>query len=383
MTTVNLDFQTELEALNGGQKVETFKPPVTEQEEKHSLKTIDKEAIFGKDALVGKIPELTQSFILQKSKQDKLMELGQVAQEVFESKKISRSQVIAFESMARDLIPATEEEIASGERKVVVSDHQVNMYTEEASTTEAATTIVNVQANVDRIVSDLRNSAIALGKQLVETAKTDTVERDERVLKSVSLFNKSITAFLIETQSATLDNADIRFKRDLSWGNLMGIQVGRSHNSEDASLEKRIKSFDGTSAETFVKNIFDLVGYGPMSFPVINNFVNGEFRVIRDSGQLPEGDDRLPYTFTIGELFHAFGSSRFTGFYSFMSQEASTQIKATQSAISLLEGETSVEQIVMLSDNLQHQQQCLMNINANMSVIAAVMCLMIDFLDTF
>lgn len=383
MTTVNLDFQAELEALNGSKKVETFKPPVTEQEEKLSLKSIDKEAIFGKDALVGKIPELTQSFILQKSKEDKLMELGQVAQEVFETKKISRSQVIAFESMARDLIPATEEEIASGDRKVVVSDHQVNMYTEEASTTEAATTIVNVQANIDRIVSDLRNSAIELGKQLVITAKADTVERDERVLKGVSLFNKSITAFLVETESKTLDGADIRFRRDLSWGNLMSINVCSSSNGEDENFEQRIQSFDGTSAETFVKSLFDLISYGPISFPVINNFVNGECRLIRESKQLSEGEDRLPYTFSIGQLFHAFGSSRFTSFYGYLSQETSTQIKAAQAAISLLEGETNIEEIVMLSDNLQHQQQCLMSINANMAVLAAVQCLMIDFLSTF
>jgi hypothetical protein len=163
----------------------------------------------------------------------------------------------------------------------------------------------------------------------------------------------------------------------------MSIAVRSNGPTDQVNFEQQIQSFDGTSAETFAKTLFDLIAYGPIAWPVLNNFVNGDYSIVRDPEQLKRSDKDLPYMFTIGALLEAFGSARFSYFYAQLSQETSTQVRATESAVALLEGETSIVKIIDLSENLQRQQQCLMNINANMAVLAAVQLCIIDFLSTF
>lgn len=381
---VNVDFQEELKAQQNPDKVNTLKAPQNVQDDINVETTISKEELFGKNVIEGQLPTLTQSFIIQKSKEDKLNELGQIAQEMYESKKVSRSQVVSIESIARELIPATEEEVASGERKVIVSDHEVNMYTEEPTITEAETTVVNVQANVDRIVSELRDSAICLAEQVIDVAISDNSKRKERILKGVEVFNEAICKFLIETKSDTLEGANIRFKRDLAWGNLMAIPMWAIMNKKGEELEDMIKTFDGTSGETFVKELSELTGSGVFVYTLLSNFVAKNYAIVKDSRIIQnEQDKNISVAFTIGDLFTAFGSNNMQSFYLFFEEEVSTQIAAAKAAKELLAGETDIKKIVNLSNELQNQHKCLMFIASNISVLSAVQCLVINFLNTF
>ena len=139
MNNINQDFRNELENTNN--QVETLKPPIKHNEEKNAYNDISTQALFSHSMIEGKTPELTQDFVLLKIKQDKLVEMGQIAQEVFQTKLVCRRQIIAIESIGRELTS----EIENEERKVIVSDHEVNMFTEEPSQVEVDTVIDNSQ----------------------------------------------------------------------------------------------------------------------------------------------------------------------------------------------------------------------------------------------
>ena len=76
MNNINQDFRNELENTNN--QVETLKPPINQNEEKNAYNDISTQALFSHSMIEGKTPELTQDFVLLKSKQDKLVEMGQL-----------------------------------------------------------------------------------------------------------------------------------------------------------------------------------------------------------------------------------------------------------------------------------------------------------------
>lgn len=387
---VNEDFQRELQAVNDDpSKVNTLQVPTTTAQRDVAVRDISTTALFGADALTGRTPVLTQSFIIQKSKADKLAEMGTIAQEMFETKTVSRKQVIGLEAISRELL---EDNTAEGEqRAIIVSDHEVNMFTEEPSQVEAQTAIDNTQVALDRIVGELRTSAIALGTQLVQTTNEDQVERREKITKTSVLFNQAIIKFLQSTSSDSLETVNFKFKRDLRWGDLMSIPLTRVKYLSDeeyaARMEKEIASFDGTSAETFIKELSKLFTESANSLNVVQGFLNGVNTIIRSQTDTtvknPETNQRIGYSGTIGDMFKAFGSDRFTQFYTDLNNNIETQVTAAKSAVELLNGKTDVSEINMLTRELHNQHSSIMDTCSNMAVLNRVQFLIIQFLNNY
>lgn len=382
----NEDFQAELAALRGdAPRIENLKAPQNEIDESKATDVVLPEQIFDKTVLAGNVPTLNSAFIMEKSRQDSLVELGQIAQEVYVTKKVSRGQVISMESIARNLIPATESEASSGERKVIVSDHEVNMFTEEPSRVEVGPTIVNCQANIDRITGDLRHSASDLGRQLVATANADKEERNEKLMASVVQFNEAIKSFLKETQSKSLESSDIKFKRDVTWGSLMAVPLSCLLYLD--TVDTKIKPFAGTSAEVLLKELHGLFESANFSYYVAQGFAKGSPTIVRDFNDAVfhtlNQDNSVARSHTVGDLFHGFGSSKFALFYNFHDNAIETQVTAAKAAVALLEGETSIETIMQLSTELQNQQKAIMDISANLAVLNHIQYLVIRFLKNF
>ena len=386
-TLSNPGFMQELENVEAENKVSTLKAPQTMKDLTDSELKVSDAALFGPNTLDGRLPAITQDFIVQKSKQDKLVEFGQIAQEVYKTKLITRDKIIAIESLARELTPETAQESASESRKVIVSDHEVNMFTEEPSGVEVDTAINGTQVTIDRVTTDIRNNAIALAEQLIATAETDAIERNEKLTKSIALFTKAICTFLKETQSSALENANVRFKRDLDWGNLMGIPVNSLVYTNDTYYKELLSSFESTNCSQFIKELSILVADNKTTNWVIQNFVIGKLGIINNAKQaydnINEVNDGKLSTFTIGDLFKSFGSVKFTAFYYNLCEIYDMQLNAARSTKKLLAGEESLEKLTFLSSELQKQHSTMMAVNFNLSTMNAVQYLVICLLNKF
>ena len=386
MNNINQDFRNELENTNN--QVETLKPPIKHNEEKNAYNDISTQALFSHSMIEGKTPELTQDFVLLKSKQDKLVEMGQIAQEVFQTKLVCRRQIIAIESIGRELTS----EIENEERKVIVSDHEVNMFTEEPSQVEVDTVIDNSQISIDRISGDLRTSAIALAEKLISTVEKDREERKEKLYKSISVFNQASIKFLEETNNSGFEEVDLKFKRNLRWGDLMSIPLRRvSYTGEEAEqYEKMISSFDGTSAETFIKDLGTFFQTSYSSFDVIRNFILGTATVITNTSEadnviaeVQEKQVGCNTSLTIGTMFKSFGDYRFAGFYNRLENIIEEQLTAIRNTKELFNGKTDIAQLLELTAQLHNQQKTILDCTANMAVLNHVQYLIIKFLSTF
>jgi hypothetical protein len=386
MNNINQDFRNELENTNN--QVETLEPPIKHNEEKNAYNDISTQALFSHSMIEGKTPELTQDFVLLKSKQDKLVEMGQIAQEVFQTKLVCRRQIIAIESIGRELTS----EIENEERKVIVSDHEVNMFTEEPSQVEVDTVIDNSQTSIDRISGDLRTSAIALAEKLISTVEKDREERKEKLYKSISVFNQASIKFLEETNNSGFEEVDLKFKRNLRWGDLMSIPLSRvSYTGEEAEqYEKMISSFDGTSAETFIKDLGTFFQTSHSSFDVIRNFILGTATVITNSSEasnviaeVQEKQVGCNTSLTIGTMFKSFGDYRFAGFYNRLENIIEEQLTAIRNTKELFNGKTDITQLLELTAQLHNQQKTILDCTANMAVLNHVQYLIIKFLSTF
>lgn len=386
MNNINQDFRNELENTNN--QVETLKPPIKHNEEKNAYNDISTQALFSHSMIEGKTPELTQDFVLLKSKQDKLVEMGQIAQEVFQTKLVCRRQIIAIESIGRELTS----EIENEERKVIVSDHEVNMFTEEPSQVEVDTVIDNSQTSIDRISGDLRTSAIALAEKLISTVEKDREERKEKLYKSISVFNQASIKFLEETNNSGFEEVDLKFKRNLRWGDLMSIPLRRvSYTGEEAEqYEKMISSFDGTSAETFIKDLGTFFQTSYSSFDIIRNFILGTATVITNTSEADNAIAEVQekqvscYTsLTIGTMFKSFGDYRFAGFYNRLENIIEEQLTAIRNTKELFNGKTDITQLLELTAQLHNQQKTILDCTANMAVLNHVQYLIIKFLSTF
>jgi hypothetical protein len=410
---VNADFQAELAALLGTKnvgtehyqdsgriedgKVEHLKAPGTIIEDGKALgNSITTKELFGDEFIEGEIPELSQDFTILASRKDRLMELGQVAQEVYTTKKLCRSQMVAMESIARELIPATPEETAGDTRKVLVADHELNMYTEAPSSVEVQSTIDNSQVVLDRALGEIKNSAKVLAEKVIQVANSDMQRRNENLVQGISTFNAAIIKFLDATESKDLVNTRVRFRTNLNWGNLMAMGIDRAHGDamgfsdrENGRAEKSIAAFDGTSAETLFKSFGDFVAENAIAMPVIANFISGNFNVIRNDGDRRtsikerHGENVYIDGQTFGELFDTFGSTRFVEFFNGLNDYISNEVNATKIALEMISKANTLEDVTMISMATQRAHSNIMAASANMAVICAVQQMVKDFLEKF
>lgn len=426
---VNLDFQAELAALMGkttqnvgtehfqdyspermreeeakaaaraaaaNGKVDHLKAPGNVIEDTAALKnSVTTAQLFGDNAIEGEIPELTQDFTMLASKKDRLMELGTVAQEVYQTKKVSRSQVLAMESIAREILPATAEEEANNQRAVLVQDHELNMFTEAPSAVEAQNTIENSQVVIDRALGEIRNSTKALGEKIIQVAQSDQARRNEALVQGISTFNGAIIKFLDNTGNTDLVDSRIKFRADLNWGNLMAMNIdfaqsqAMGYDRDSATGEKIIAAFDGTSAETLFKGLGDFMAENAIATPVISNFISGKFNVIRNDGDRrasfkeQSGEEYISYTQTIGMLFETFGSHRFVEFFNMLNDYIGQEIANVKLCLEELPQATDIQAVTKRSIAIQCSHSNIMAASANMAVICAVQQMVKDFLEKF
>jgi hypothetical protein len=246
--------------------------------------------------------------------------MGQIAQEVYQTKKVSRKQVLAIESLARDLVEQKEERT-----KVVVDSHEVNMFTEEPSSVEVETVIENSRVAVDEIVGNLKNSTTELATKIIDTIDKDRVSRKDNLQNSIAEFNTSVIEFLTEKDKDTFENVDFKFKRNLKFSDLLSIDLSAVRISSIADFERTISTFDGTAAESFLKTLIGYLQGSNNSYNVVRVFVNGISAVVPNSeitekiiNNSKEENSLVTYRITVGDLLAAFGDSRFNKFYTYL-----------------------------------------------------------------
>ncbi len=380
---LNPDFKQELENT----KIETLKAPSSKLERNNpDLKsTLTEEQLFGKEAVDGELPKLTQDFVILKSKQDKLIEMGQIAQEVYQTKKVSRKQVLAIESLARDLVEQKEERT-----KVVVDSHEVNMFTEEPSSVEVETVIENSRVVVDEIVGNLKNSTTELATKIIDTIDKDRVSRKDNLQNSIAEFNTSVIEFLTEKDKDTFENVDFKFKRNLKFSDLLSFELTAVRFSDNANFERTISSFDGTAAESFLKTLIGFLQDSNNSYNVISAFVNGVSAVVPNSeiaekiiNNSKEENSLVKYRITVGDLLAAFGDSRFNKFYTYLDsviEENYNNIKELKENIIKA---TKVEDLISLSNCINICHKNILDCTGNIGVLNYIQLMIVKLLKSF
>lgn len=380
---LNPDFKQELENT----KIETLKAPSSKLDRNNpDLKsTLTEEQLFGKEAVDGELPKLTQDFVILKSKQDKLIEMGQIAQEVYQTKKVSRKQVLAIESLARDLVEQKEERT-----KVVVDSHEVNMFTEEPSSVEVETVIENSRVAVDEIVGNLKNSTTELATKIIDTIDKDRVSRKDNLQNSIAEFNTSVIEFLTEKDKDTFENVDFKFKRNLKFSDLLSFELSAVRYSESDNFERIISSFDGTAAESFLKTLIGYFQGSNNSYNVVRVFVNGVSAVVPNSeiaekiiNDSKEENSLVKYRITVGDLLAAFGDSRFNKFYTHLDsiiEENYNNIKELKESIIKA---TKVEDLISLSNCINICHKNILDCTGNMGVLNYIQLMIVKLLKSF
>ena len=379
----NQDFKQELENT----KIETLKAPSSKLDRNNpDLKsTLTEEQLFGKEAVDGELPKLTQDFVILKSKQDKLIEMGQIAQEVYQTKKVSRKQVLAIESLARDLVEQKEERT-----KVVVDSHEVNMFTEEPSSVEVETVIENSRVVVDEIVGNLKNSTTELATKIIDTIDKDRVSRKDNLQNSIAEFNTSVIEFLTEKDKDTFENVDFKFKRNLKFSDLLSFELSAVRFSDNANFERTISSFDGTAAESFLKTLIGFLQDSNNSYNVVRAFVNGVSAVVPNSeiaekiiNNSKEENSLVKYRITVGDLLAAFGDSRFNKFYTHLEsiiEENYNNIKGLKENTIKA---TKVEDLISLSNCINICHKNILDCTGNMGVLNYIQLMIVKLLKSF
>lgn len=379
----NPDFKQELENT----KIETLKAPSSNLDRNNpDLKSsLTEEQLFGKEAVDGELPKLTQDFVILKSKQDKLIEMGQIAQEVYQTKKVSRKQVLAIESLARDLVEQKEERT-----KVVVDSHEVNMFTEEPSSVEVETVIENSRVAVDEIVGNLKNSTTELATKIIDTIDKDRVSRKDNLQNSIAEFNTSVIEFLTEKDKDTFENVDFKFKRNLKFSDLLSFELSAVRYSESDNFERIISSFDGTAAESFLKTLIGYFQGSNNSYNVVRVFVNGVSAVVPNSeiaekiiNNSKEENSLVKYRITVGDLLAAFGDSRFNKFYTHLEsiiEENYNNIKELKESIIKA---TKVEDLISLSNCINICHKNILDCTGNMGVLNYIQLMIVKLLKSF
>jgi hypothetical protein len=86
---------------------------------------------------------------------------------------------------------------------------------------------------------------------------------------------------------------------------------------------------------------------------------------------------------TIGDLFAAFGSSKFNNFYTYLDTNIEQCYGCVKDIRESITKTTDIQELVKLTNELQHYHKQVMDCTANMAVINHVQYLVIKFLNNF
>lgn len=230
------------------------------------------ETIFTKGIQARRLPELDAEFVIQKSREDRLVELADKSAEIEESGGISRADVIAIESIIEDLegndiappeqrgpSEQSDEEQTPPVRRQPMGNP--NLYTEEKSKTEYKPALTLMRSNYEKAYSDLKSTVIELGKKLLDVSEQELQEKRLAYTDISVQFNKNIIRFLNEYESDDLETVKCSFSKHLKWADLMsvGLYLLRPHLIDYEEGRRRAlvlrADFEGTKTGKFIENL--------------------------------------------------------------------------------------------------------------------------------
>ena len=234
---------------------------------------VSDETIFTKGIQARRLPELDAEFVIQKSREDRLVELADKSAEIEESGGISRADVIAVESIIEDLEgndteappeqqkspEQSEEEETPPVRKQPMGNP--NLYTEVKSKTEYKPALSLMRSNYEKAYTDLKATVIDLGKKLLDVSEQELQEKRLAYTDISVQFNKNIIRFLNEYESDDLETVKCSFSKHLKWADLMGVGLYllRPHLIDYEEGRRRAEvmrtDFEGTKTGEFIENL--------------------------------------------------------------------------------------------------------------------------------
>ena len=234
------------------------------------------ESIFTKGIQLQRLPELDAEFVMQKSKEDRLVELADKSAEIEDSGGISRADVIAIESIIEDLegentpgpeetsLPPEEPETGDVAPTPPVKRQPMgnpSLYTEERSKTEYQPALTMMRSNYEKAYTDLKATVVDLGKRLLDVSAQEIQEKRLVYADISTQFNKNIIKFLNEYESDDLETVKCTFTKHLKWADLMGVGLYllRPHLIEYEEGRRRAEvmrtDFEGTKTGEFIENL--------------------------------------------------------------------------------------------------------------------------------
>lgn len=199
------------------------------------------EDIFTKGIKPRRIPQLEAEFVIQKSREDRLVQLGEKTHEISTAGGISRNDIIAIESIVEEprleseqesqpeqtTEEDTEEEVSEDKPVEAESPLGVNkrLYTEERSKTEYGPTVTLLKSKYEKACSDLKVSTLELADKLISFAKDEIQEKKISYSEISAKFNKSIVGFLTDFESTDLEDVKCSFTRSIKWSDLMTLDL--------------------------------------------------------------------------------------------------------------------------------------------------------------
>ena len=306
------------------------------------------ESIFTKGIQLQRLPELDAEFVMQKSKEDRLVELADKSAEIEDSGGISRADVIAIESIIEDLegentpgpeetsLPPEEHETGDVAPTPPVKRQPMgnpSLYTEERSKTEYQPALTMMRSNYEKAYTDLKATVVDLGKRLLDVSAQEIQEKRLVYADISTQFNKNIIKFLNEYESDDLETVKCSFSKHLKWGDLMGVGLYllRPHLLDYEEGRRRAEvvrtDFEGTKTGEFIENLskvfrsdsvnstietvvsgdFYLVGNGPKTYLI--NPDTGECKPRpRDTGDTISLDVTYSNNTSIGGIFGFIGT---------------------------------------------------------------------------
>lgn len=252
------------------------------------------ETIFTKGIQARRLPELDAEFVIQKSREDRLVELADKSAEIEESGGISRADVIAVESIIEDLEGNDTEAPPGQQEPPEQSDEEEtppvrkqpmgnpSLYTEEKSKTEYMPALSLMRSNYEKAYTDLKATVIDLGKKLLDVSEQELQEKRLAYTDISVQFNKNIIRFLDEYESDDLETVKCSFSKHLKWADLMGVGLYllRPHLIDYEEGRRRAEvmrtDFEGTKTGKFIENLSKVFRSGSVS-STIETVVFGDF----------------------------------------------------------------------------------------------------------
>ena len=234
---------------------------------------VSDETIFTQGIQVRRLPELDAEFVIQKSREDRLVELADKSAEIEESGGVSRADVIAVESIIEDLEGNDTEAPPEQQEPPEQSDEEEtppvrkqpmgnpSLYTEEKSKTEYKPALSLMRSNYEKAYTDLQATVIDLGKKLLDVSEQELQEKRLAYTDISVQFNKNIIRFLNEYESDDLETVKCSFSKHLKWADLMGVGLYllRPHLIDYEEGRRRAEvmrtDFEGTKTGEFIENL--------------------------------------------------------------------------------------------------------------------------------